>query len=261
MDTEALVWGLKKQKTHRADPWATVIQPSPWYAANHHAALDTPCTPCWEEQPTCWSMSTNVSATAKSIHLAQDHFLHKIDPGWGSSRLACCVSSPAASSAENSRKVPCSSLKLLHLQTAQMCTVAPSCLLQEKLTHKWRFNLLLYAIWLSHVASAFHCTAANTRTANPCLTESAGIGARCGSAGWLAAAWRSCWSSKDRAVRECVGGNPGLWPLSACDHLMKALEGVQSGSGATHWRYLPPMLPCTFQEGRKTAQGNVDTVI
>lgn len=138
---------------------------------------------------------------------------------------------------------------------------AAFCPLQKTLTHKWPLNLLLYPIWLSHVASAFHRTAANTRAANPCLIVSAGIDAHCGSAWRLAAAWKSPRSLKDRGVKECVSRNPRPWPPWSSDHLMKAPEGVQSRSGAMHRRYLLPMLLCTFQEGRKTAQGNIDTVI
>lgn len=69
---------------------------------------------------------------------------------------------------------------------------------QEKMTHKWPFKLLLYPIWLSHVASAFLCTATDLHTANPCLM-SAGLSACCEDARWLSQkciemqkCWRVC---------------------------------------------------------------------
>lgn len=143
--------------------------------------------------------------------------------------LCWCVVSPTLQWAQHRPPGKClaAAWNCCTYSTTQMCTTAPSCPLQEKLTHRWPLNLLLYPIWLSHVASAFHCTAANTHTVNPCLIVSAGIGTHCSSAWRLAAAWKSYRSLKDRGVRECSSGNPGPSPPWSSDYLMKALEGVR----------------------------------
>lgn len=129
--------------------------------------------------------------------------------------------------------------------TAQMCTMAPGHPLQEKLTHKWPFNLLLYPIWLSHVASAFHCTAANLCTANPCLIMSTGLSAHCDSVWLLLGNHTDPWNTE--GSRSVLVGTQ----VPDLQHLMKTLEGFIVQEGAVHWRYLPQMLYVHFRMEEK----------
>lgn len=255
-----LVSGLKKHETWRPDLWDIVIQHS--CDTLHITTLHWPCH----------AHTTGETGEVQISHYKCTNNSREQPPSKGSLSAQGCprlggllagvlCSQLCSERCRVSRKVPCSSWNCCICSTAQMCIMASICPLQENVTHKWPLNLLLNPIWLSHVASAFSHTATNTRTASPCSVVSAGISTRWRSACRLAAAWESQRASEDREVMECVNGSPRPWLPWPSDHLMRAPKAVQSRSRAVHWRYRPPMLLCTFQKGRKTAQGNVDTVI